>query len=208
MATPNSGNPANKNSGYTSFMQPGNSPDNYRTTYGSDNLGRNMVTAPKPGGPILKITEGGNLNLPKTPTFSGGIRDKVATTPADRGSNTNRVAGVIGKVGDYLGNVARSARDIPTAVGTALSQTPASVPAPKGGSASGKAKNLVSQVAQTVGAVAGRKDNSRSDQYSGRGNSAYGKAPAPRSGFAINEAAPRPTAPKKPKTGGKGPQVK
>lgn len=197
MATPNSGNPANKNSGYTSFMQPGNSPDNYRTSYGSDNLGRNMVTAPKPGGPILKITEGGNL--PKTPTFSGGIRDKVATTPADRGSNTNRVAGVIGKVGDYLGNVARSARDIPTAVGTALSQTPASVPAPKGGSASGKAKNLVSQVAQTVGAVAGRKDNSRSDQYSGRGNSAYGKAPAPmrggQSGGAINEAAPRPTSP-------------
>ena len=53
-------NPANTNSGYTSFMQPGNSPDNYRTSYGSDFMGRNMVTAPKPGGPILKITEGGN----------------------------------------------------------------------------------------------------------------------------------------------------
>jgi hypothetical protein len=166
-------------------MQPGNSPDNYRTTYGSDNMGRNMVTSPKPGGPILKITEGGNLNFPKTPTFSGGIRDKVATTPADRGSNTNRVAGVIGKVGDYLGNVGRSARDIPTAVGTALEtikpiQDP-KTPPPKGVNYGlGPAKNLVSQVAQTIGAVGGRKDNSRSDQYSGPGNSAYGNPSQPR----------------------------
>jgi len=203
MATPNSGNPANKNSGYTSFMQPGNSPDNYRTSYGSDSAGRNMVTAPKPGGPILKLTEGGNL--PKTPTFSGGIRDKVATTPADRGSNTNRVAGVISKVGDYLGNVARSARDIPTAVGTAIETiTPrdARLPVPKNlNYGLEPAKNLVTQVAQTVGAVAGRKDNSRSDQYSGPTKSTYGKPGAGRGAgrptpkFAINEAAPRPTSP-------------
>jgi hypothetical protein len=219
MATPKSGNPANNNSGYTSFMQPGNSPDNYRTTYGSDNMGRNMVTSPKPGGPILKITEGGNLNLPKTPTFSGGIRDKVATTPADRGSNTNRVAGVIGKVGDYLGNVARSARDIPTAVGTVMDTNPvrdARVPVPKGVKGGlGPATNLVSQVAQTIGAVGGRKDNDRSDQYSGPNNSfdrtvTYGKPGAGRGAgstppkFAINEAAPRPKGPRpKAKSGGK-----
>lgn len=205
MATPNSGNPANNNSGYTSFMQPGNSPDNYRTTYGSDNMGRNMVTSPKPGGPILKITEGGNL--PKTPTFSGGIRDKVATTPADRGSNSNRVAGVIGKVGDYLGNVARSARDIPTAVGTAIDTIAPRVgigPFPKNIKYGLEpAKNLVTQVAQTVGAVAGRKDNSRSDQYSGPTKGVYGNPSTPRRApgkptppkFAINEAAPRPTSP-------------
>jgi hypothetical protein len=181
-------------------MQPGNSPDNYRTSYGSDSAGRNMVTAPKPGGPILKLTEGGNL--PKTPTFSGGIRDKVATTPADRGSNTNRVAGVIGKVGDYLGNVARSARDIPTAVGTVL-DTPylgqmsgggerqrlkdgnpkpgdrteaGSIPAVQKGLA--PLTNYAKQVAQTFGAVAGGvKDNSRSEQYSGPTKGTYGTPP-------------------------------
>ena len=200
MATPNSGNPANKNSGYTSFMQPGNSPENYRTSYGSDNMGRNMVTAPQPGGPIFKITEGGNL--PRT-----------WTTPADRGSNTNRVAGVIGKVGDYLGNVARSARDLPTAAGTAIDTIAPRVgigPFPKNIKYGLEpAKNLVTQVAQTVGAVAGRKDNSRSDQYSGPTKNVYGKPGAgrgagqPTSKFAINEAAPRPTGKAKPKNGGK-----
>lgn len=188
MATPKSGNPANNNSGYTSFMQPGNSPDNYRTSYGSDSAGRNMVTAPKPGGPILKITEGGNLNFSKTPTFSGSIRDKVATTPADRGNNPNRVAGVIGKVGDYLGNVARSARDIPTAVGTVM-DTPLAQDArlpmiTKGRVRSGETlTNLVSQVGQAIGAVGGRKDNDRSDRYYGgrtrataEGHVSYGSA--------------------------------
>lgn len=241
MATTNSGNPANRNSGYTSFMQPGNSPDNYRTSYGSDSAGRNMVTAPKPGGPILKLTEGGNLPRPSAPT-GGGIAGKMATTPADRGSNTNRVAGVIGKVGDYLGNVARSARDLPTAVGTVL-DTPylaqvstkdaqqrikdgnprkgdrtfaGTVPGVKRGLA--PITNLASQVAQTVGTVVtGRKDNSRSDQYSGPTKGTYGKPGAGRGAgqptppkFAINEAAPRPTGPNKPtkpKTGGgKGPE--
>jgi hypothetical protein len=166
MATPNSGNPANKNS---------------------------------------------------TPTFSGGIRDKVATTPADRGSNTNRVAGVISKVGDYLGNVARSARDLPTAAGT-LMDTPMLIDArlPKITKPGAPLINAVSQVAQTIGAVGGRKDNDRSDQYSGgrtrataEGHVSYGKPGAGRGAgrptpkFAINEAAPRPTGKAKPKNGGK-----
>ena len=170
MATPNSGNPANKNSGYTSFMQPGNSPENFRTTYGSDFLGRNMVTAPQPGGPIFRITEGGNL--PRT-----------WTTPADRGSNTNRVAGVIGKVGDYLGNVARSARDVPTAVGTALdsrgsmargerfAQTnPKATPAQVKAMSTQPIKNLGNQIGQVAKSIAGKKDTSRSDQYFGKDN--------------------------------------
>lgn len=127
----------------------------------------------------------------------------MATTPADRGSNTNRVAGVIGKVGDYLGNVARSARDLPTAVGTAIETIAPQTSPLVGGPKSIKyglepAKNLVTQVAQTVGAVAGRKDTDRSDQYSRRSTSTtYGKGPmrGGKSGGAINEAAPRPTSP-------------
>ncbi len=100
--------------------------------------------------------------------------------PADRGSNTNRVAGVIGKVGDYLGNVARSARDLPTALGTALdsrgamargerfAQTnPNATPAQVKSMSTAPIKNLVSQVGQVAGAVAGKKDTNRSDQYFG-----------------------------------------
>lgn len=80
-------NPSTLNSGYTSFLQPGNSPNNYRTSYGSDNLGRFMVTAPKGGG-ILKLHEGGNVPA----------NWHSPSAPADKSRNPNRVAGVIGKV--------------------------------------------------------------------------------------------------------------
>jgi len=192
MATPNSGNPANKNSGYTSFMQPGNSPDNYRTSYGSDSAGRNMVTAPKPGGPILKLTEGGNL--PKTPTFSGGIRDR-AITPPDRGNNSNRSVGagiasnLFNNAKSYVTNIGRSVRDLPTAVGTVLDtpylgqvSTGKSGERANAGAIPGVQKglapltNYAKQVAQTFGAVAGGvKDNSRSEQYSGPTKGTYGE---------------------------------
>lgn len=69
---PSPANPSNRNSGYTSFMQPGNSPENYKTTYGSDKLGRNMKTVPKPGGPITMITEGGNFPVPSSKSAGYG----------------------------------------------------------------------------------------------------------------------------------------
>jgi hypothetical protein len=171
-------------------------------------MGRNMVTAPKPGGPILKLTEGGNLpkpfnknggvgNSPYGPTTPPSARTPGAQVPGfnprrgpsapDRANNPNRVASVIGKVGDYLGNVARSARDIPTAVGTAM-DTPMLVDARKPKITNGRAPftNVVSQVAQTIGAVGGRKDNDRSDQYFGgrtrataEGHVGYARNPHP-----------------------------
>ena len=73
-------------------------------------------------------SNGGVGDVPYGPTtppsakVPGGIVPKqfTPTTPTDRGKNPNRVASVIGKVGDYLGNVGRSVRDLPTAVGTAI----------------------------------------------------------------------------------------
>ena len=124
-------------------------------------------------------SNGGVGDVPYGPTtppsakVPGGIVPKqfTPTTPADRAKNPNRVASVIGKVGDYLGNVGRSVRDLPTAVGTAIETISPQTSPLVGGPKSIEygllpAKNLVTQVAQTVGAVAGRKDTDRSDQYS------------------------------------------
>jgi hypothetical protein len=102
--------------------------------------------------------------------------------PIDRAGSAAR------SVGGYISNVARSVRDVPTALGTALD--------PKGAQARGQAlaelnqtkskyglppvtpgevksmstmplKNLATQVGQVAGAVVGKKDNSRSSQYYG-----------------------------------------
>jgi hypothetical protein len=102
--------------------------------------------------------------------------------PIDRAGSAAR------SVGGYISNVARSVRDVPTALGTALDS--------KGAKARGEAlaelnqtkskyglppvtpgevksmstmplRNLATQVGQVAGAVVGKKDNSRSSQYYG-----------------------------------------
>jgi hypothetical protein len=91
----------------------------------------------------------------------------------DRANNPNRVANVIGKVGDYLGNVARSARDIPTAFGTAMDSKGAMSTSTNERNANGDLvrnpmspiKNIGEQIAQYAGSVVGKTDNSRSSQY-------------------------------------------
>jgi hypothetical protein len=89
-------------------------------------------------------------------------------TPPDRGNNLNRVANVIGKVGDYLGNIKRSAQDVPTALGTAL-DTRGAMSTGSNGNNDPKApiKNLATQIGQVGGAVFGKTDYNRSDQYVG-----------------------------------------
>lgn len=104
----------------------------------------------------------------------------MATTPADRGRNPNRVPSVIGKVGDYLSNVKRSVQDVPTALGTALdtkgamargerfAQTnPKATPAQVKSMSRDPLRNIVNQVGQVAGAVVGKKDTKRSSQYYG-----------------------------------------
>lgn len=126
-------------------------------------------------------SNGGVGDVPYGPTTPpsakapGGIVPKQfnPTTPADRGNNPNRVASVIGKVGDYLGNVARSARDIPTAFGTAMDSKGAMSTSTNERNKQGNLvrnpmspiKNIGEQVAQYAGSVFGKKDNSRSSQY-------------------------------------------
>lgn len=130
---------------------------------------------------------------PTTPPSAKAPRGLVPkpftpTTPADRAKNPNRVASVIGKVGDYLGNVARSARDIPTAVGTALDRSTYAdrgkansylnqlnskyglPPRKQENLAILPIKNIATQVGQVATSIAGIKDTDRSlqnvsDQY-------------------------------------------
>lgn len=96
------------------------------------------------------------------------INGPAVPTPVDRGNNPNRVASVIGKVGDYLGNIKRSAQDVPTALGTAL-DTRGAMSTGSNGNNDPKApiKNLASQIGQVGGAILGKKDTSRSSQYYG-----------------------------------------
>lgn len=92
----------------------------------------------------------------------------LPATPVDRGNNPNRLSGVIGKVGDYLGNIKRSVQDVPTALGTAL-DTKGSMAAGTNGMPSGTApiKNLATQIGQVGSSVLGKKDTSRSSQFYG-----------------------------------------
>lgn len=89
-------------------------------------------------------------------------------TPQDRGNNSNRLSGVIGKVGDYLGNIKRSVQDVPTALGTAL-DTRGAMAAGTNGMPSGTApiKNLATQIGQVGSSVLGKRDTSRSSQFYG-----------------------------------------
>jgi hypothetical protein len=94
--------------------------------------------------------------------------------PIDRAGSAAR------SVGGYISNVARSVRDVPTAIGTALdskgamargerfAQTnPKATPAQVKSMSTAPIKNIVSQVGQVAGAVVGKKDTNRSDQYFG-----------------------------------------
>ncbi len=94
--------------------------------------------------------------------------------PIDRASNAAR------SVGGYISNVARSVKDVPTAIGTVLdskgaqargerfAQTnPKATPAQVKSMSMAPIKNLANQVGQVAGAVVGKKDTQRSDQYFG-----------------------------------------
>jgi hypothetical protein len=115
---------------------------------------------------------------PKAPTSPPGAQvpgfnPRRGPSAPDRANNPNRVASVIGKVGDYLGNVARSARDIPTAFGTAMDSKGAMSTNTNERNANGKLvrnpmspiKNIGEQIGQYAGSLAGKTDNSRSSQY-------------------------------------------
>jgi hypothetical protein len=97
-----------------------------------------------------------------------GFNPRRGPSAPDRGNNPNRISGVIGKVGDYLGNIKRSVQDVPTALGTAL-DTKGSMAAGTNGMPSGTApiKNLATQIGQVGSSVLGKKDTSRSSQFYG-----------------------------------------
>lgn len=82
--------------------------------------------------------------------------------PIDRAGNAAR------SVGGYISNLARSAKDIPTALGTALDSKGAMATGSNGNNnPMAPIKNLVTQIGQVGGALAGKKDTSRSSQYYG-----------------------------------------
>ena len=106
--------------------------------------------------------------------------------PIDRAGSAAR------SVGGYISNVARSVRDVPTALGTALDSTGAMSPNTTERNAKGDMvrnpmapiKNLATQVGQVAGSVVGKKDNNRSSQYYGP-NKTYIDSPSDR-GFYLN----------------------
>jgi hypothetical protein len=97
-----------------------------------------------------------------------GFNPRRGPSAPDRANNPNRVAGVIGKVGDYLGNIKRSVRDIPTALGTALDSKGA-MAAGTNGMPSGTApiKNLATQIKEVGTSILGKQDSTPSDKYVG-----------------------------------------
>lgn len=98
----------------------------------------------------------------------------IPTAPSDRGNNSNRSVGggiasvLFNSAKNYVTNLGRSVRDVPTALGTAL-DTRGAMSTGSNGNNDPKApiKNLASQIGQVGGAVLGKKDTSRSSQYYG-----------------------------------------
>jgi hypothetical protein len=97
--------------------------------------------------------------------------------PIDRAGNAAL------SVGGYISNVARSVRDVPTAIGTALDSkgaqargerfaktNPNATPGQVRSMSTQPIKNLGNQVGQVAKSIAGKKDTSRSDQYFGKNN--------------------------------------
>ena len=80
----------------------------------------------------------------------------------------DRAGSAVRSVVGYISNVARSVRDVPTALGTALDSKGATGAGTNGmPSPTAPIKNLATQIGQVAGAVVGKKDNSRSSQYYG-----------------------------------------
>ena len=80
----------------------------------------------------------------------------------------DRAGSAVRSVGGYISNVARSVRDVPTALGTALDSKGAMATGSNGNrDAMAPVKNLATQVGEVVKSVVGKKDNSRSSQYYG-----------------------------------------
>lgn len=98
----------------------------------------------------------------------------IPTAPSDRGNNSNRSVGggiasvLFNSAKNYVTNLGRSVRDVPTALGTAL-DTRGAMSTGSNGNNDPKApiKNLASQIGQVGGAVLGKTDYNRSDQYVG-----------------------------------------
>jgi hypothetical protein len=94
--------------------------------------------------------------------------------PIDRAGSPARSVGggiatsIMNNAKSYLGNLGRSAKDVPTALGTALDSKGAMATGSNGNNnPMAPIKNLATQVGQVAGAVVGKKDNSRSSQYYG-----------------------------------------
>jgi hypothetical protein len=106
--------------------------------------------------------------------------------PIDRAGSPARSVGggiatsIMNSAKSYLGNLGRSAKDVPTAIGTVLdskgaqargerfAQTnPNATPAQVKSMSTAPIKNLANQVGQVAKAVVGKKDTQRSDQYFG-----------------------------------------
>jgi hypothetical protein len=151
----------------------------------ADNIPNPLTTPTKPSKgpkPFIGPTAPPSARTPGAQV--PGFNPRQGPSAPDRANNPNRVASVIGKVGDYLGNVARSARDVPTAFGTHLDLASGANNAwqtSKAEAAAGKPStwvqrglrsgaNLATQIGQVGQSIAGKKDTSRSDQYFGKNN--------------------------------------
>jgi hypothetical protein len=112
--------------------------------------------------PMPKATSKPGQKLgPSNPSWSNL---SSLSSPADRSNNSNRVPTVIGKVGDYLGNIGQNVRDVGTAAGTNIQiarneSVTKSSPLNKAGTS-----NFINQAKEVAGSLIGR-PGTRSDQY-------------------------------------------
>ncbi len=105
-----------------------------------------------------------NSNLPPRP-YGSPPRPPIAP-PASPMSPVDRAGNAARSVGNYISNVARSVRDVPTAFGTALDSKGAMATGSNGNNnPMAPIKNLATQIGQVAGSVFGKTDNRRSDQY-------------------------------------------
>ena len=124
------------------------------------------------------LTDGRNLPPRSTPPKPMPT-PHINRTPIDKGNNPNRSVGnniastLFNSAKGYVTNLGRSARDIPTAFGTAMDSKGAMSTSTNERNKQGNLvrnpmspiKNIGEQVAQYAGSVFGKKDNSRSSQY-------------------------------------------
>jgi hypothetical protein len=96
------------------------------------------------------------------------------TNPPDRGNNSNRSVGagiasnLFNNAKGYVTNLARSVRDVPTALGTALDTRGAMSTGSNGNNnPMAPIKNLATQVGQVGTSILGKRDATPSDKYVG-----------------------------------------